>query len=323
MKENINWGIIGLGKIANKFATALASVQNAELYGVASRNRDKALDFSKEHKAKAAYGVYDQLMKDENVDVIYIATPHSLHHEITMECLDHGKAVLCEKPFAMNREEAQQMITHARSKNVFLMEALWTMFLPHFQYVQELVNSGKYGKVKSIKADFGFEAEFDRNQRTFNKALGGGSLLDIGIYPVFLSYALLGKPEKIEASAQFAETGVDWECEMKFLYPEEVKASLHSSFREKTPTIAEIELEKGIIRLNSRFHEPTSVSIILEGKEETKDFGVKTNGYDFEATHVTHMLLEGKSESRKWTPENTLDLMELLDAVRHEIGLKY
>lgn len=322
MKKEINWGIIGLGKIANKFATALSHVENARLYAVASRNRDKAVDFSEEYNARVAYGVYDQLMKDENVDVIYIATPHSLHHELTIQCIMHGKAVLCEKPFAMNLQEAEEMVNLARSKKVFLMEALWTMFLPHYQYIINLIKSGDYGKIISIKADFGFEAEFDREKRLFNKALGGGSLLDIGIYPIFLSYSLLGKPDRIEANAEFTDTGVDMECEMKFLYPD-AQAYLHSSFKEKTPTIAEIELEKAVVKLHSRFHEPTSVSIITERKEKTKTFEVKTNGYNFEAAHVTQMLMEGRSESNIWSLDETLDLMALLDDVRQEIGLKY
>ncbi|MCM8569920.1 Gfo/Idh/MocA family oxidoreductase [Gramella jeungdoensis] len=322
MKKEINWGIIGLGKIANKFATALTHVENARLYAVASRNRDKAVDISEEHNAKVAYGVYEQLMKDENVDVIYIATPHSFHHKLSLECIKHGKAVLCEKPFAMNRKEAEEMIALARSKDIFLMEALWTMFLPHYQFLLDTIKSGAYGKIRSLKADFGFEAEFDRDKRLFNKSLGGGSLLDIGIYPIFLAYSLLGKPEKIEAIAKFAETGVDMECEMKFMY-DDAQASLHSSFKEKTPTIAEITLEKAVIKLHSRFHEPTSISIISEGNETTKDFNVETNGYNFEAAHVTQMLLEGKSESSKWSHDETLDLMELLDNVRREIGLKY
>ncbi|MCG9971779.1 Gfo/Idh/MocA family protein [Christiangramia crocea] len=323
MKKQINWGIIGLGKIANKFATALASVENTKLYAVASRDREKAVVFSEMHNAEVSYGVYKQLMEDEKVDVIYIATPHSLHYDLTMECIKNGKAVLCEKPFAMNIEEAREMVSLARSKKVFLMEALWTMFLPHYQYLLDIIRSGEYGKVRSIKADFGFEAEFDRNKRMFNKSLGGGSLLDIGIYPIFLAYTILGKPERIEASAEFAETGVDAECEMKFLYPEGVQANLHSSFRKKTPTIAEIELEKAVINLHSRFHEPTLVSIIAKGNEKTKDFEVETNGYNFEAAHVNEMLLEGKMESNKWSLDNTLDLMGLLDEVRQEIGLEY
>ena len=321
--KKINWGIIGLGKIANKFATDLASVENANLYAVASRDREKAVVFSELHDSTMAYGVYEQLMEDEKVDVIYIATPHSLHHNITLQCIEHGKAVLCEKPFAMNLKEAQEMVSLARSKGIFLMEALWTKFLPHYHYVIDIINSGKYGKVRSIKADFGFEAEFDRNKRLFNKALGGGSLLDIGIYPVFLAYSILGKPERIEASAEFTETGVDMECDMKFLYPNEVKAHLRSTLKEKTPTTARIELEKAVIRINTRFHEPTSVSIIDDGEEKTKDFDVETNGYDFEAAHVTQMLLEGKKESPVMSLDHTLDLTELLDKVRKEIGLEY
>lgn len=323
MKKKINWGIIGLGKIANKFATGLAEVPDAELYAVASRNREKAVVFSERHNAKKAYGVYEQLMQDEKVDVIYIATPHALHHQLTMECLKNGKAVLCEKPFAMNSVEAEEMIKYARSKKIFLMEALWTMFLPHFNYVLEKIKSGQYGKIKSVQADFGFPAEFDKNGRLFNKALGGGSLLDIGIYPVFLAYSLLGKPQKIKASAEFSETGVDTQCDVEFLYPGGVAAELKSSISEKTPTIAVIELDKATIRLNPRFHEPTSVSIKIDGKEEIREFGVETNGYNFEAEHVSQMLQEGKTESDIMSLDKTLDIMNLLDEIRQKIGLEY
>lgn len=323
MKRKINWGIIGLGKIANKFATGLVEVPDAQLYAVASRNREKALVFSELHNAEKAYGVYKQLMQDEKVDVIYIATPHALHHQLTMECLNHGKAVLCEKPFAMNSAEAEEMIKYAISEKIFLMEALWTMFLPHFQYVLEKINSGEYGKIKSIKADFGFPAEFDRNGRLFNKALGGGSLLDIGIYPVFLAYSLLGKPREIEATAKFSETGVDTECEVEFRYPGGVTAGLRSSINEKTPTIALIELERATIRLNPRFHEPTTVNIITGAKEEIKEFGVETNGYNFEAEHVTQMLQEGRTESDIMSLDKTRDIMNLLDEIREKIGLEY
>ncbi|CAL66788.1 Gfo/Idh/MocA family protein [Christiangramia forsetii] len=321
--KKIKWGIIGLGKIANKFAEDLKSVSNAELYAVASREIEKANDFSKVHNSEMAYGSYEELMNDENVDVIYIATPHVFHHQLTLKCINHGKAVLCEKPFAMNLQEAEEMITLSRQKKVFLMEALWTRFLPHFQYVRERINSGEFGKVKSVKADFGFPAEFDKNKRLFNKSLGGGSLLDIGIYPVFLAYSILGKPENIKASAEFTETGVDSACNMKFNYADGVEADLFSTFQEKTPTTAEILLEKGKIILNSRFHEPTTITVISEGKEVIKDFGVHTTGYNFEAAHVTEMYQKGRIESDIWSHTQTTDLMTLLDSIREEIGLKY
>jgi len=321
--RKIKWGIIGLGKIANKFAEDLVYVHNAELYGVASRSLKNAQEFSEKHSANVAYGSYEELMEDTKVDVIYIATPHSFHHELTLQCIRLKKAVLCEKPFAMNLEEAEEMIALSKQKKVFLMEALWTKFLPHFQYISERINSGKFGKVLSIKADFGFAAEFDTTKRLFNKSLGGGSLLDIGIYPVFLAYSVLGKPEKISAVAEFTETGVDAECSVKFSYPEGVEADLFSSFKKKTPTVAEIILENGKITLNSRFHEPTSVTVITNGEESTKDFEVKSNGYHFEAMHVTEKLLKEKIESDIWSLDNTLDLMSLLDKVRREIGLEY
>ena len=323
MKERIKWGIIGLGKIANKFAKDLVQVADADLYAVASRKREKAVEFAKQYDAKIAYGSYTQLIEDENLQVIYIATPHVLHFELTKECLKAGKAVLCEKPFAINSSQANKMINLARSENVFLMEALWTRFLPHFQFVKQEIESGKFGNIKSVKADFGFKAEFDPAKRLFNKSLGGGSLLDIGIYPVFLAYSILGFPEEIEAEAEFAETGVDYSCNMTFRYSGNVQADLYSTFKEKTPTIAEIELEKGKIILNSRFHEPTSVTVISEDKEETKDFGVTTTGYNFEAAYVTKMIQKGKKESDIWSLDHTKDLMGLLDKIREKIGLEY
>lgn len=321
--KKIKWGIIGLGKIANKFAEGLSSVENAELYAVASRDLSNANKFSEIHTAEVFYGSYKELMEDNEVDVIYIATPHVFHHELTLQCINHGKAVLCEKPFAMNIQETEEMIALSREKNIFLMEALWTKFLPHFQYVSERINTGEFGNLRSIKADFGFLAEFDKTKRLFNKSLGGGSLLDIGIYPVFLAYSLLGKPDTIKASAEFTDTEVDSECRMQFNYANNVKAELFSTFREKTPTIAEINLEKGKILLNSRFHEPTTVTIISNGIEEIREFNVQTNGYNFEAAHVSEMLQKGKTESEIWSLDNTRDLMLLLDAIRTEINLKY
>jgi len=321
--KKIKWGIIGLGKIANKFAEGLKSVENAELYAAASRDLKNAQEFSKTHQAKVAYGSYEELMKDEEVDVVYIATPHAFHYELTLKSINHGKAVLCEKPFAMNLQETEEMITLSREKKVFLMEALWTMFLPHFQYASEKIRSGEFGKVKSLKADFGFPAKFDKTERLFNKKLGGGSLLDIGIYPIFMAYSILGKPKHIKAKAEFAETGVDSACNIKFSYNDGVEAALFSTFTEKTPTTAEILLEKGKIILDSRFHEPTTLTIISKEKEEVKDFGVNTNGYNFEAAHVTKMLQEGKTESDIWGLDKTKDLMALLDNTRKEIGLEY
>lgn len=321
--NKIKWGIIGLGKIAAKFCADLETVKDAELYAVASRNLQKAEEFAKEHNATKAYGSYEEMLKDKDVDVVYIATPHVFHHENTLLSLHYKKAVLCEKPLAINKSQAQQMITAAKKEKIFLMEAMWTEFLPHFEALMEIVESGKYGAIKNIKADFGFAPKFDADSRLFNKALGGGSLLDIGIYPVFLALSLLGEPHKISATASIGKTGVDEECDITFEYSDNVLAHLHSTVLNTTPTTAEIELEKATILVNTRFHEPSSLTIIIGGKEITKEFDVTTHGYNFEAAHVQNMLKQGRTESDKMTFEKSLQLIELLDKVRADIQLEY
>ncbi|MCL4127600.1 UNVERIFIED_CONTAM: hypothetical protein GTU68_056476 [Idotea baltica] len=184
-KKTINWGIIGCGKIANKFATDLATIEDAALVAVASRNQENANDFAQKHNAKKAYNSYETLAKDANVDAVYIATPHSFHKEHSILCLQNKKAVLCEKPFAMNLQEVEQMIAVAKENNTLLMEALWTYFLPHFNFVLEIIKQEKFGKLQELKADFGFSTPYNTESRLFKKEVGGGSLLDIGIYPIF------------------------------------------------------------------------------------------------------------------------------------------
>jgi predicted dehydrogenase len=314
---------LGPGKIAHKFAKGLAKVPGAKLYAVASRSIAKAEEFAKEFNAPKFYGSYEDLVKDEEVDIIYIATPHVFHYEHSLLCLKHKKAVLCEKPFAMNKEQVNEMILTAKKENIFLMEALWTYFLPHYQYVLELVKSEKFGKITGLEADFGFEAPFLPEKRLFNKDLGGGSLLDIGIYPVFAALTLLGKPDTISAKAEFNETGVDESCSIVFNYQNGVRAHLLSTINKDTPTTAIINFEKARLTINRRFHEPTSVTILYNDQEETISFDVNTNGYNFEAEHVQQMLAQGRTESTVMSFEKSLELIGLLDGIREEIGLVY
>ncbi|MGJ8742969.1 Gfo/Idh/MocA family protein [Polaribacter sp.] len=321
-KKNIRWGIIGLGKIANKFATDLATIENTELVAVASRSQKNADEFAKKFKSKKAYNSYEALAKDADVDAVYIATPHSFHKEHTILCLQHKKAVLCEKPFAMNLKEVTEMITVAKENNVLLMEALWTFFLPHFNYVLELVKSEKFGKIKSLEADFGFYPLYDENSRVFKKEVGGGSLLDIGIYPIFAALATLGNPENIEANATFFENGADAECNMVFNY-KNAKAVLKSSLLSETPTEAVYIFEKATVKINKQFHAPSTVTVFENGKEEIIDFGYKTIGYNFETEHFNNLLREDKKESDIMTFEFSKNLMKTLDKVRCIIGLEY
>ena len=320
--KNIRWGIIGLGKIANKFATDLASIEHVELVAVASRNIQNANNFAEKYNAKKAYSSYEELAKDTNVDAVYIATPHSFHKEHAILCLQNKKAVLCEKPFAMNLSEVTEMIQVAKENNVLLMEALWSFFLPHFTYVLDIVKSEKFGKLKSLEADFGFHTPYNTNNRLFKKELGGGSLLDIGIYPIFAALATLGEPDAIDASATFFENGADASCEMVFQY-ENAKAILKSTLLKETPSVAILKFDKAIVKLNSQFHQSSSITIIQNNTEEIINFDFKTIGYNYETEHFNNLLRAGEKESNIMTFEFSKNLINTLDKVREIIGLTY
>ncbi len=319
----INWGIIGLGNIANKFAKDLITVRGAQLYAVASRTQEKADDFASKYGAIKAYNTYEALVKDTNIDAVYIATPHSMHKDNTLLCLNHGIAVLCEKPFAMNTDEVSTMISKAKESNVLLMEALWTYFLPHYEYVLQELKNKTFGKLLKVEADFGFYKKFDDSSRLFKKSLGGGSLLDIGIYPIFVALSTLGVPKNIKADATFFENGADSSCRMVFEYNDGVTAHLRSTLLEKTPTEAVFYCEKGTIKMNSGFFMPTTVTIHSGNKEKTIDFNYKTVGYNYEVLHFNALLREGKLESDIMTFDFSKQLIALLDQVRSQIKLEY
>lgn len=321
--KTIRWGIIGLGKIANKFAQDIQTVEHCELYAVASRHQEKANSFAKQYNATKAYGDYESLAADPNIDAVYIATPHISHQDYSVMCLNQKKAVLCEKPLAMNTQQVEHMIAIAKANDVLLMEALWTYFLPHYQFVLRELYSGKYGAITKLEADFGFLPNFDTTSRVFKKSLGGGSLLDIGIYPIFVALSTLGKPIDVDAKAVFFDNGADASCDMIFNYYNGVTAFLKSTLLEQTPTEAVFYCEKGIIKINSRFHAPSTVTVISHGKEETHDFGYSTIGYNFEIQHFNELLRNGFTESPIMTYEFSRNLMFLLDDVRHLIGLQY
>lgn len=324
MHKTINWGIIGLGNIAHKFATDLLTIEDVKIYAVASRNQEKANEFASKYNATKAYSSYEALAKDPHIDAVYIATPHTLHKENTILCLDHGIAVLCEKPFAMDSDELNEMIAKAKDKNVLLMEALWTYFLPHYRYVLKALEDRIYGDVLKLEADFGFYRAFDNSSRLFNKSLGGGSLLDIGIYPIFASLSALGIPKHIKANATYFENGADSSCDMVFEYEKNVKAILKSTLIEDTPTEAIFYCKKGIIKINHQFHNPSTISLIPnEGEAETIDFNNKTIGYNYEAIHFNELLRQGKTESNVMSFEFSQSLIKTLDDVRNLINLHY
>ena len=325
--RNIRWGIIGLGGIANKFASDLINVQGCELFAVASRSTDKAQAFANQYNARVAYNSYEQLVKDDNVDAIYIATPHALHHDNTLLCLEHGKAVLCEKPFAMDSQQVNSMIACAQKNNTLLMEALWTYFLPHYQFVLTELANKTYGNIIKLEANFGFTREFNNDSRLFNKALGGGSLLDIGIYPIFAALSTLGKPNNIAAKASYFDNGADSSCSMMFDY-EHATATLKSTLLEDTSNEAVFYCETGTIKINKGFHGPATVTVIANKNENVLEFGYNDHGfnlhgYKYEIEHFNELLRQGKTESDIMSFEFSRALIKILDDVRRLIGLNY
>ncbi len=326
MSKKINWGIIGAGKIAGKFATDLATLPEAHLYAIASRSEPKAADFAQKHGFQKAFSSYESMLQDPMVDAVYIATPHVYHCQHTLMALDYKKAVICEKPFAMNTREVQEMVAKAKAKDTFLMDALWTLCLPHILKAKEIVESGQLGKIVSVKADFGFRAQFDPKSRLFDRNLGGGSLLDIGIYPLLFSLFFLGKPQKITAVAKIGTTQIDEECAIFLSYDSGQTANLHSTLLARTPTEAHIYCEKGFIHIPTQFHKPVSAIHILEYedlKETVVPFDNQSIGYKYEARELMRCLQDGKKESDLVPLQFSLDLMELLDEIRSQIGLVY
>ena len=326
-ESKIRWGILGCGRIARKFAADLRLVADAELTAIASRNRDTLELFAKDFPCKHLHNSYEGLVTNKEVDIIYVATPHSHHYEHTILCLNHNKGVLCEKAFAINSRQALEMVKTAREKKVFLMEALWTKFLPHYKKLQALLQQKVLGDIKSVLVNFGFNTAGNPAQRLFDPSLGGGSLLDIGIYNVFMTMSILGKPDFIEATMTPASTGVDEQIAVLFRYNNGALAQLFSSFVTNLPTQAEINGTAGSITLSTRFYEP-SATIQLSKKVpyEREIIGVEKEagfGYQYEARHVNECLKKGLTESPVMTHADTLMLMEILDRIRMKAGIKY
>lgn len=322
--KNIRWGILSTGRIANKFAEALAFVKNSEIAAVGSRNIETAKSFAEQYKINKFYGSYEELVKDPNVDVIYVATPHNLHFENTIMALENGKHVLCEKPFGVNSSEAKKMIAKAKEKNLFLMEALWSRFLPNIIKVKELIDSGTIGKVNLLTAYFSFKSPHSNEHRHFNVDLCGGTLLDIGIYNVFISTFLLGQPKGFHAVAGLGETGVDKNLSLTFKYENELLAVMYSSFMADTPIVAEIHGEKGKIFLEACYFCPRDIRITYnDGKEEIIKFDFISNGYNYEAEEVVKCIQEGKIQSDLMSWNDSIKLIEMMDAIRQDCGIFY
>jgi predicted dehydrogenase len=316
MEKKYKWGILGAARIANKFADGLKVLPNAELYAIAARSLERAEAFKEKHGFLKAFGSYEEMLSDTDLDVVYIATTNNLHFKHTMLCLEAGKAVLCEKPFASDLEQVKEMIKKAREKKVFLMEALWSRFIPSMIQFKEEMEKGSIGKPLLLQCDFGFISPFDPANRIYNPELGGGSIPDIGIYPIFTSMYLFGKPENIQVASVPAPTGTDWTTSILFKHKGKEISMLTSSFEANLSNEARLYGDGGYLKLHSMFHIPTKLSINRNtGREEEIFVSSAGNGYNYEAAEVMACLDRGEIESPGMPLQFSIDLMQVLDGV--------
>jgi len=324
LPDPVRWGILGTGKIAHAFASALRDVPDAVLAGVASRSSDKADAFVAEFGAGAAYGSYEALAVAADIDLVYVATPHPQHAANALLALNAGKGVLCEKPFTMNRAEAEGVVDLARAKELFLMEAMWTRFLPALAEVKRLIAAGEIGSVHQVVADFGFTANFGPEHRVFNPDLGGGALLDLGIYPLSIAASLLGPVVAVQAQAEMGPTGVDVQTSFTLKHAGGAMSVCSCSFLARTPGELTVSGSRGHIRMNTMFHRTRSITVALDdGSTRTIDTPYLGNGYVHEVIEAQRCWRAGLVESPAMTHAETLALMGVMDEIRRQIGLRY
>jgi predicted dehydrogenase len=324
MADKIRWGIIGTGKIAKAFATGLTALPEAELVAVGSRTAKSANEFADIFGVPHRHASYESLANAPNIDVIYVATPNTLHKENSLLCLQAGKAVLCEKPFTINAAEAEAVIQLARAKELFLMEAMWTRFIPLVGKVRQLLADRAIGDLQMLVADLGFWADFDPLHRVFNPQLGGGALLDLGVYSISLAWMIFGSPSRITSMAQLGESGVDEQAAIIMGYDEGQLAILYTSIRTDTPAEAILMGNKGQIRIHPPMFRPTKLTLSLTGQEDSViEMPLEGNGYNYQAAEVMRCLQAGKLESDIMPLDETLAIMKTMDQIRVQWGLKY
>jgi predicted dehydrogenase len=325
----VRWGISATGGIATSFAKALARVDDASLQAVSSRSLERANAFAAEHGAARAYGSLEQLLEDPRVDVVYIASPHSEHCREALAAVAAGKHVLVEKPFGLNARETARVFDAAANAGVFVMEALWSRFLPAYVRLRELVADGAIGEIRSVEASFGFPFPYGPEHRLFDPGLGGGALLDLGIYPVNVAMHLLGPPVDVAATAVLGETGVDVNTLVALRFAGGAVASAHCSLTAMLPNTARVIGTLGWVDLPAMHHCPESLVLRTFGpwpepeKTEVLELPVGADGLRHQVREVHRCLAEGRQQSAVMSWEHTLDLMTTLDCVRERIGLTY
>jgi predicted dehydrogenase len=359
----IRWGILGTGTIAYEFAYGLSFIPEARLLAIASRSSKKAETFANAYRIPKIYDSYEALVQDNEVDIVYIATPHFRHKQDCLLCLNSGKAVLCEKPLAMNANEAREIADVARSQGIFCMEAMWMRFMPLIQEVQSLIQNGKIGEVLMFSADFGYPTEFDPENRFFNLKLGGGSLLDRGCYPISLAFQLMGAPSSVKGQASLGSTGVDEQSAIVMSYQSGGLAQISTTLRTYASNVATITGTKGKITIHPPFCRPDRISITpfsetpvvvssspmssssklkRQIKSAFKEFplvrrvlesardktvsiskSVRGNGLNYEALEVIRCLKQNWIESPLMPLRESIMILEVMDELRSSWGVRY
>ncbi len=362
MTTKTRWGILSTGNIAKQFAIGLTYVPDAELIAVGSRTQASADKFASDYNVPEAYGSYEALAAAD-VDVIYIATPHTLHFENSMLCLQQGKHVLCEKPFTINLAETEALLAYAKQQKLFIMEAMWMRFNPAIRKLEELIAADAIGEVRMLQADFGFRIKYDAQSRLLDPAIGGGALLDVGIYPLALAQLLLGQAEDIQGVAAIGNTGVDEQCMLSLRYSDGRLANLSGSVRTQTPTDAWVYGTKGYIHVHAPMFRPEKLTVYRSGDPDMQSASVGTlatkakasplirrvfgkfapqlramrgrlnrktywvpvvgNGYNYEAQAVQDALNQGLLECPRMPHQATIESMRIMDTLRKQWGITY
>jgi len=323
MTASVRWGILGTGRIAKAFANALKDTPGAVLAGVGSRTLDSAQAFAAEFGG-TPYGTYEELARAKDIDLVYVGTPHPMHFDNVRMALEAGKGVLCEKAFTVNRREAEALVALARAKKLFLMEAMWSRYLPGLAEVRRIVESGEIGKAVQVIADLGFASPAGPGHRLFNPELGGGALLDIGIYPLSIAVALLGPVESVVAQADIGATGVDEQTSFVLKHRGGGLSSCSCSLRASLPSELTIAGDLGRVRMNTKFHHAQTVTVTrADGVARTVATPYLGNGYVHEAIEAGRCWQAGLIESPGMTHDDTLALMGVMDEIRRQIGVAY
>lgn len=323
-QQSVRWGILSTGNIANSFAQGLQAVEGAELLAVGSRKQATANRFGDKYNIPRRYDSYQALADDPDVDIIYIGTPHVFHTDNTLMCLNAGKHVLCEKPFTLNAQEARACFDLAREKNLFVMEAIWMRFIPAIVRLRELIADGVIGDILMVHAHFNMAIADDQDGRLLNRELGGGGLLDVGIYLLSFTTMLLGFPDSHDSHVRLGETGVDLQATIHLKYPNGVAALLSYGITANAPTNAIVKGSAGYIIVHGNFWHPTKLTVHRKGeKRQLLEVPYESNGYNYEAMAVMQCLRNNQQHSDTMSWDETMNMMHLMDALRNAWGLHY